>query len=132
MFDENGDCTISTEELGHVMKSLGQELTKDEIQAMVNEVDEDGNGTVDFNEFLTLIVPTKPETTSRKDDLLRAFEAFDSNGDGFISKEELKEGLKIIGESVTDGELRELLKIIDADGGNKIRYTEFVHLMGSK
>ena len=42
VFDEDGDGTISTQELGNVMKSLGQELTEEEIKAMINEIDNDG------------------------------------------------------------------------------------------
>lgn len=42
MFDVDGDGTISTEELGNVMKSLGQNLTQEEIQTMIREIDADG------------------------------------------------------------------------------------------
>lgn len=42
MFDKDGDGTITTAELGTVMKSLGQNLTKQELEDMVNEVDVDG------------------------------------------------------------------------------------------
>ena len=42
MFDKDGDGTITTSELGTAMKSLGQNLTKQELEDMVNEVDADG------------------------------------------------------------------------------------------
>lgn len=47
--------TITTKELGTVMRSLGQNPTEAELQDMVNEVDADGNGTIDFPEFLNLM-----------------------------------------------------------------------------
>lgn len=46
---------ITTKELGTVMRSLGQNPTEAELQEMINEVDADGNGTIDFPEFLNLM-----------------------------------------------------------------------------
>lgn len=50
-----GAGTITTKELGTVMRSLGQNPTEAELQDMINEVDADGNGTIDFPEFLSLM-----------------------------------------------------------------------------
>lgn len=47
--------SITTKELGTVMRSLGQNPTEAELQDMINEVDADGNGTIDFPEFLNLM-----------------------------------------------------------------------------
>ena len=48
MFDKNGDGCISVVELGTVMRSVGQNPSNDELQTIINDVDADGNGTLDF------------------------------------------------------------------------------------
>ena len=51
---------------------------------MLNEVDEDGNGTVDFDEFLALMARKKNDT-SLDEELKEAFKVFDRDNDGLIS-----------------------------------------------
>ncbi len=55
VFDENGDGTINAKELGIVLRSLGQNPTEKELQEVINSVDDDKNGLLDFSEFLHLM-----------------------------------------------------------------------------
>lgn len=101
---QDGDGTITTKELGTVMRSLGQNPTEAELQDMINEVisecmcaesfysdahplrllcllqvDADGNGTIDFPEFLTLMA-RKMKDTDSEEEILEAFKVFDKVG----------------------------------------------------
>lgn len=83
LFDKDGDGTITTKELGTVMRSLGQNPTESELTDMVNEVDADGDGTIDFSEFITMMAKKMKETDS-DEEIREAFKVFDKDGNGFI------------------------------------------------
>jgi Ca2+-binding EF-hand superfamily protein len=56
LFDLDGSGTISREELNTLMKNLGQALTDEEIEAMIDEVDINRDGEISFDEFQALMV----------------------------------------------------------------------------
>merc|ERR1711976_443445 len=61
MFDKDGDGTISTKELGAVLRSLGLNPGQDEIDEMIEETDRDNSGAIDFREFCSLMVKRERE-----------------------------------------------------------------------
>ena len=67
LFDKDGDGTITTKELGTVMRSLEQNPTEAELQDVINEVDADGNGTSDFPEFLSLMARKTKDTGTEEE-----------------------------------------------------------------
>ena len=81
LFDKDGDGTISTKELGTVMNSLGQKPTIAELETMIKEVDIDGNGEIDFEEFLTMMAK-KLKETDLEEDIREAFRVFDNKNSG--------------------------------------------------
>ena len=132
MFDKDGDGTITLSEFGSVMKALGQEPTEDELRIMMDSVDTDQNGVIDFDEFVGLMADhfyQDGETPSREAELYEAFRVFDKNGDGFITEDELRLAMLNLGERLTGEELREMIKAADVDGNGTIDYNEFVAMM---
>ncbi|KAL8271765.1 hypothetical protein Esti_004360 [Eimeria stiedai] len=126
-----GVTAITTKELGTVMRSLGQNPTEAELQDMINEVDADGNGTIDFPEFLTLMA-RKMKDTDSEEELIEAFKVFDRDGNGLISAAELRHVMTNLGEKLTDEEVDEMIREADIDGDGQINYEEFVGMMLAK
>lgn len=48
VFDKNNDGLISSNELRHVMTSLGERLSEEEVDDMIKEADLDGDGMVNY------------------------------------------------------------------------------------
>lgn len=72
LFDKDEDGTISISEMGVLMRSLGQRPSEDEVRDMVNEFDQNGNGTIEFNEFLQMM-SKKMQFSDGEDELREAF-----------------------------------------------------------
>ncbi|KAJ3808337.1 hypothetical protein EV368DRAFT_66826 [Lentinula lateritia] len=119
----DGDGTITTLELGTVMRSLGQNPTDAELQDMINEVDVDRNGTIDFDEFLSMMAKKFKDTDS-EEEIRQAFQVFDKNGDGTISAKELKAVMESLGENLSDKEVDAMIFEADQDGDGSINYED--------
>ena len=95
LFDKSGDGTITTKDLGTVIRALGKNPTEAELQDIIN-----GDGTVDFPAFLT-IMARKMKDTDTEEDIIEAFRVFDKDGSGVISAAELRHVMTNLGEKLT-------------------------------
>ncbi|MGB3641300.1 MAG: EF-hand domain-containing protein [Rivularia sp. (in: cyanobacteria)] len=123
-FDGDGSGGISASELGQVMRSLGQSPSDTELRDMIKEVDVDFSGTIDFDEFKTLMVSAQGDRKSR---LKLAFSVFDEDGSGQITTNELHNVMSQFG--LTDKELDQMIKEVDSDGDASIDFEEFMKLV---
>ena len=125
IFDVDGGGTITAEELGEVMKSLGQKPTRAQLEAMVREIDADGDGAIDFPEFLTMMLRKMNEGDPERE-LRDVFTVFDKDQSGTISADELKSVMKVIGEKLTEQEIEDAIRLADTTGDGEVDYDEFI------
>lgn len=128
IFDRDGSGTITSKELAIAMRSLGQNPSEDQLEKIMQEVDVDGNGELDFEEFIEFMCRTKKVETSY-DAIREAFKVFDKEGKGSIPREEFRHIMTTLGERLTDEEVDEMLDDADADGDGEIQYEEFTQMI---
>merc|ERR1711915_347326 len=126
LFDKDGKGTITTKELGTVMRSLGQNITQAELQDLINEV-EANNRTIDFPEFLTMMARKMKDNTS-EEEIRNAFRVFDKDDRGFISVSEFRHFMTKLGEKLTPEEVDELIKEANVDVNGSIDYNQLVSI----
>merc|ERR1711884_540993 len=126
-FDSDGDGHITKEELSGVMKGC----SNTEVDAVFALGDRDQSGGIDYQEFIAMMIPNSGAILKKiscqigdEDRVIKEFKRIDANGDGAISRPELKNGLKL---SDQDVEIVFALGDIDQDG--EISLSEFVRLM---
>eukprot|EP01010_Urceolus_cornutus_P001111 NODE_1626_length_820_cov_248.600519_g1264_i0.p1 GENE.NODE_1626_length_820_cov_248.600519_g1264_i0~~NODE_1626_length_820_cov_248.600519_g1264_i0.p1 ORF type:complete len:178 (-),score=75.94 NODE_1626_length_820_cov_248.600519_g1264_i0:286-759(-) len=130
MFDRDGDGTVTTKELGMVFRSLGQNPTEKELMDMIKEVDKDGSGEIEFEEFAQLMSQRMQDTD---DDIQYAFAQFDADEDGKISAADLLKSLTGFGEKVSQEEVDKMIgeaDCVDKDG--YVSFEEFKKMMMAK
>ena len=135
-FDIDGDGSIDRSEMTKALTSGGQSFTQQEIDALFNAADVNRDGTVDYEEFITLMCPSAATIVHKFrsqyksiDDVRAAFKRFDANGDGALSKNELSAALKSSGHSYSDVEVDAIFSLGDVDGDGEVSLQEFVDLM---
>ncbi|GMH81555.1 hypothetical protein TrST_g5594 [Triparma strigata] len=131
LFDRDGDGTITTVELGTVMRSLGQSVTESDLKDMISEVDADNSGTLDFAEFLTMMV-RKIRGVDVQEEIASAFRSFDDDGSGTIDASELKSILTQIDDKLSADDIKAMMAEADVDGDGSINYEEFANMLIQK
>ena len=114
LFDLDGEGTIDPKELKIAMQSLGFEAKNQTIYQMIADIDADGNGAIDFEEFLSLMTARVGEKDS-KEDIEKVFKLFDDERTGCITIKNLRRVAKELGEAMDDNELNEMIERADSN-----------------
>mmetsp|Transcript_63472 Transcript_63472/g.112867 ORF Transcript_63472/g.112867 Transcript_63472/m.112867 type:complete len:283 (-) Transcript_63472:102-950(-) len=135
--DTNKDGYLSKPELGTLMRRMVLSISPDDIELMMKEADQNGDKQIDFAEFVDWTInhqsgmiseKIKEELGSSSDIVRASFRAWDRNGDGSISKAEVRKVLMTsCNMPAKDADV--LAQILDTDGNGSIDYDEFVEFL---
>ncbi|KAG4934558.1 hypothetical protein JHK87_048560 [Glycine soja] len=118
--------TISYEELKSGLTKLGSKLSEYEIKQLMAAVDVDNSGTIDYLEFIAATID--PHKLEKEEHLYKAFQYFDKDNNGYITRDELSQALTKyqMGDEAT---IYEVINDVDTDNDGRINYQEFVDMM---
>nr|AGJ83805.1 calcium-dependent protein kinase 1a [Vitis amurensis] len=124
--DTDRSGTITFEELKTGLSRLGSKLSELEIKQLMDAVDVDRNGTLDYTEFITATM--QRHRLEKEENLFKAFQFFDKDSSGFITREELKQAMTQYGMG-DEATIDEVIDDVDTDKDGRINYEEFVAMM---
>merc|ERR1719156_122905 len=127
--DGNGDGLLSVKEMRDGLAKAGLKEIPADLQQIMEEVDSDGSGVIDYTEFLAATLDKK--SYMQEDVCWSAFRVFDRNGDGKISMQELEQCLAggDVEAAMGASAVKELMKEVDINGDGEIDFQEFMEMM---
>ncbi|XP_055804654.1 caltractin-like [Solanum dulcamara] len=128
LFDTDGSGTIDASELNVAMRALGFEMTEEHVELMIADVDKDGSGAIDFDEFVHMMTAKIGERDT-KEDLAKAFNILDQDKNGKISAADIQQIAKELGENFTAREIQEMIAAADGDRDGEVSAEEFTRMM---
>lgn len=131
LVDLDGGGSIDLDELRELMDLLGMNASKDEMEAMVNEIDSQGTGEISFRDFVK-VMSKKVTPDYTPEQVVSAFKKFANKKtpNGYITKEDLVHVLSSYEGKMPEEDARELVEKIDCDPKTGlINYVEYVNMM---
>lgn len=120
-----------TIELKESVNALGIEAKAEAIWHMIAEVDKDGSGQLEFDEFFDMMT-TRPSENESREEIQKVFVTFDSSRSGYIALKDLRKIAKDLGELQDDNTLQEMIERADFDQDGLVSQEEFYNLLTKK
>lgn len=130
-FDHEKKGAISTDMVGTILRMMGQTYNARTLHELIEEVDADRSGQLEFEEFVTLAAKfiTEEDAEAMAKELKEAFRLYDKQGNGFIPTSCLREILRELDDQLTEQDLDNMIDEIDGDGSGTVDFDEFMEMM---
>lgn len=128
IFDTDKSGYIDRHELRVVFQTMGFDVSKDEIMAIMNKYDPEKNGGLDYESFYK-VVGEKISKRRPQDELHKLFLLFADRKLMKIGIHNLKDVFKQINEKVDDETLEQMIADFDQDGDGYITESEFINIL---
>merc|ERR1712039_893378 len=125
LFDKDRSGEITIGEMLEAMRSLGYDAEH------VKNLDKDGSGALEFNEFYELLTARFSENTTR-DELQRVFTLFDTDKTGEISLANMRAIADQVGDQVSDDELGDIVLKNDMNNDGQLTFEDFYNVLTKK
>lgn len=109
LFDTDGNGTIDTNELKAAMQNLGFDAKNHTVYQMISDIDRNGTGDINFDEFLDLMTVKLGDNDS-EEEVRKVFNLFDDDKTGYITIQNLKRVAKDLNENMSDADLLEMIE----------------------
>nr|UXX22592.1 calmodulin-domain protein kinase 28 [Hevea brasiliensis] len=127
LMDTDNDGKVTYEELRAGLRKVGSQLAEPEIKMLMEVADVDGNGVLDYGEFVAVTIHL--QKMENDEHFRRAFMFFDKDGSGYIELDELREALADESGETDNDVLKDIMREVDTDKDGCISYEEFVAMM---
>jgi calmodulin len=134
LMDRDGDGTIKSSDLMYFLQnSLKSEHCDEDVESMMTLADRDGNGAVDFEEFLSLVQPRiTPRSPSLGNHALgEIFRVLDRNGDGVLTAEDLSGVMETLGQALSEEDILAMVQTATGSDRRDVTFQDFCLLMSS-
>ena len=132
LFDSDKSGQIDTNELKQALQNLGIDAKNQTLQNMLADIDKNGSGDIDFDEFIDMMTAKMSDKDTRED-LQKVFDLFLGDDDADkIEIKHLKRVVKELNENLSDDELNEMITRADTDRDGKVSFEEFYNIMTKK
>jgi len=133
MFDHNGEASIATSEVPAMFEVLGLEATEEEILEIIDEIDTDKSGFLDFPEFLLMMCDQMADQDKVMEEVAKCFKSFDEDQTGMIKAKQVIEVMVMMGDKMPKMDVEEMMQLAGIEDGY-VDYQHMIHIVaqGSK